>query len=147
MIAEMMARRTMTQFIEAVERKDLAGALRFSAADVVVEMPAGGPLSGAWCGRDEVRRLFAAIFEHNESLHYRLRDLAVIRGWSPTGSMKIFAEVDMEQRGYDGDVLEVTAVIIGETRRWKTTRERMFFSDLPAILKHYAGLRVPAKTD
>jgi hypothetical protein len=110
MIVEMLAKRTMTRFINAVEHKDLAGVLRFSTPDVVVEMPAGGPLSGEWRGRDQVRGLFAAIFGHNAALHYSLRDLAVVHGWSPTGSMKVFAEVDMEQRGYDGDLLRVTAV-------------------------------------
>lgn len=145
MIAAMLARREMARFLKAFEHKDFDGMAGSWAPDVVMEFPAGLPMAGSWCGKEEVRSLFEAIFDYNEELHFTLRDVAVTHPWSPSGDMTVIALWDYEERSKGGDLATGSVVSTAECHHWKGVHTRDYFFDVPGLAHHYADIELPAR--
>ena len=145
MIAELVARRRMDAFLRAFERKDFETMARRWADDVVVTFPPGLPMSGEWRGRQEVRALFEAVFAHNARMRLTLHDVAVLHPWSPRGRSTVIALWDAEEEGVDGDLVRTGVVSVAETRWWRGVRSEDYFSDVPAMARHYARMPLPPR--
>jgi hypothetical protein len=145
MIAELVTRRRLKGFYEALQSMDAQRIVSFWPEDFVMEFQPGLPFAGRWKGRAEVRAVFEAIFAHNARIETELRHVAIERPWSPTGRSRYYCEWLARETGTNGHVVETLVVSVAETRRWRTVHSTDYFANLPGMAEHYGSMEVPAR--
>lgn len=146
MIAEFVVRRRVQAFLDAFQAKDFDALARAWSKDVVLELPLGLPMGGAWEGKEELSWLFEAIFAYNRRLTFTLRHVAVAGAWSPTGRGTVLTEWQAREERLDGQVVEFRVVSVAESRRWQVVRTRDYFSDVPAVAAYYDQIELPRRS-
>lgn len=145
MLAEMITRRRLRGFFEALEAKDAERIVALWPEDVVLQFQPGLPFAGQWHGRDVARRLFTAIFAHNSSIETDLRHIAIERPWSPTGRSRLYSEWFVRETGANGHVVETMVLSVTQTKHWRIVHSTDYFANLPGMAEHYGSMAVPER--
>lgn len=146
MIPEMLIRRRLRTFLDAMQNKDLETMSRMWTDDICIEFPAGLPMAGTWQGIDEVRSLFKTLFLYNARMRMTLSRVAIEHPWSLTGRCTIFTEWDAVEDRHDGQRVRSHVVSVAETRHWRGCRTVGYFCDVPALAEHYSEIDLPPRT-
>lgn len=145
MLSQALAENGWRKALQAMQNKDLEAFSKDWAPDIVAEFPAGMPYGGVWRGKELLRGFFQAVFDWNVTMETTLEHVAVYAPASILGTMRLYGEWSASETSVLGQHLDTRVLTVSEMRAGKVVFMRNFYADVPAMMEHYAGIRVPSR--
>ncbi len=127
-----MLERIVARNFEALNRKDLAAAMRGWADDAVFEFPGRSTISGRFVGKPAIEAWWRRWFERMADVRFVVRCVAFANPFTLTLANTVFVEWAADVTTVDGISVHANAVSVMRLRRGKVVFARDYFLD-PAI--------------
>jgi len=112
-----------------MNRKDLAGVMRWWAEDGVFEFPGNTPISGRYQGKQAIEAFFRQVFDRMETMHFTVKRVAVVHTFALGFSNTVLVEWVVDETSRDGISIHAEGITVSDTRRARTIVGRDYFFD------------------